>query len=172
MDKEICKNLIMSFKRMYEEEETLLNYINYYNSLIKWIKENLSFFTAEQIENSRLNVLINLNPDKYVVSNPELLLKKEYKRIGEREYETIDELLMSISDTLWDLVTIRSGKDCPNCIYDELRYVVAENQGRHELLLECETCGWTEHINGKIWNEGVVKIFPACLDEIKCVIDK
>lgn len=172
MDKKIFKNLIMSFKSIYEKEETLLSYINYYNSLIKWIKENLSFFTAEQIENSRLNVLVNLNPNKYVVSNPELLLKKENKRIGERDYKTIDDLLMSISDTLWDLVTIRSGKDCPNCIYDELRYVVAENQDRRELLLECETCGWTEHINGGQWNEGLVKIIPARVDEIKRVIDK
>ena len=171
MDIEIFNDLIMSFKRIYEEEETLLNYINYYRSLIKWIKEHLRFFSTEQLENSRLNILVDINPDKYVVSNPELLRKKEKKRIGERDYETIDDLLMSISDTLWDLVTIRSGIDCPNCIYDELRYVVAEDKDIHELLLECETCGWTEHINGEQWNEGLVKIIPATLDEIKSVMD-
>ena len=172
MDKKTFNDLIMSFKRIYEEEETLLNYVNYYKSLIEWIKEHLNFFSTEQLENSRLNVLMDLNPDEYVVSNPELLLKKENKRIGERDFETIDDLLMSISDTLWDLVTIRSGRDCPNCIYDELRYVVAEGKDAHELLLECETCGWTEHINGEQWNEGLVKIIPARLDEIKSVIDK
>lgn len=172
MNKEIFNNLIMSFKRIYEEEEALLNYINYYKYLIEWIKEHLKIFSAEQLENSRLNVLMDLDPNRYVISNPELSLKKENKRIGERDFKTIDDLLMSISDTLWDLVTIRSGIDCPNCIYDELRYVVAEDKDTHELLLECETCGWTEHINGEQWNEGLVKIIPARMDEIKRIIDK
>ena len=92
METEISKDLIMSLKRIYETEENLLNYINYYKSLIKWIKEHLKFFSVEQLENSRVNILINLNPDNYVVPNPELLLNKEKERIGEREYETIDDL--------------------------------------------------------------------------------
>ncbi len=74
-----------------------------------------------------------------MVPNPELLLNKEKERIGERDYETIDDLLMSIGDTLWDMVTIRAGIYCPNCIYDELRYVIAEKEGTQELLLQCET---------------------------------
>lgn len=44
METEISKALIMSLKRIYETEENLLSYINYYKSLIKWIKEHLKFF--------------------------------------------------------------------------------------------------------------------------------
>jgi hypothetical protein len=170
MDKKIFNNLIISLKKIYKEEEALLNYISYYKSLIGWIKEHLNFFSTEQLENNRLNVLMDLDPDRYVITNPELLLEKENKRIGERDFGTIDDLLMSISDTLWDLVTIRSGKDCPNCTYDELRYVVAKDKDTYELLLECETCGWTEHTNGDQWSEGLVNIIPARLDEIKSVL--
>lgn len=133
----------------------------------KMDKRTLKIFLVEQLENSRVNILINLNPDNYVVPNPELLLNKEKERIGERDYETIDDLLMSIGDTLWDMVTIRAGIDCPNCIYDELRYVIAEKEGTQELLLQCETCGWTEHQNSEQWKEGLVKIIPASLSEIK-----
>lgn len=172
MNKKIFSNLIISFKEIYEKEETLLNYINYYNALIKWVKDHISFFSTKQVTDSRLSVLLNLNPVCYVVSDPELLLEKELCRIGKKDYKTVEDLLMAISDTLWDLVTIRSGKDCPNCIYDELRYVVAKGEDTYELLLECETCGWTEHMDGKQWQEGIVEIIPASLDEIKNLVNK
>ena len=95
-----------------------------------------------------------------MVPNPELLLNKEKERIGERDYETIDDLLMSIGDTLWDMVTIRVGIDCPNCIYDELRYVIAEKEGTQELLLQCET---VDGQSIKMANNGKrdwLKLFP------------
>lgn len=169
MEEKSFQDIMISFRSIYRKREILLNYINYYNALISWIKEHINLFSKEQIETYRLDVLMNINPNYYIVDNPELCLEQEYKRIGKRKYDTVDSLLMSISDTLWDLVTIKSGKNCPNCVFDELRYVVAVDKKRNilELLLECETCGWTEYINGKQWAEGIVKIIPACIDDVK-----
>lgn len=171
MDKETFNDIVNSFRSMYKKNDIIIDYVNYYKALMSWVGKYMHLFSDEQIENGRFDVLINLDPDTYVISDPEILLEKEYKRIGERIYESIDDLIMSISDTLWDLVTIRSGVDCPNCIYDELRYVIAENKEKntHEILLECETCGWTQHIGGGQWREGIVKIIPASLEDVNHV---
>lgn len=174
MDKETFDKLIDSFRKIYEQKTILSSYINYYNALVLWLKEHSNLLSIEQLKTNRLDILLNIDSQKYVISNPELSLNQEYKRIGERDYETIEELIMSISTTLWDLVTIRTGIDCPNCIDDELRYVIAENKekGIHELLLECETCGWTEHSDGKQWKEEIVNIIPASMEEIKNKVHK
>lgn len=169
MGRKLNKDIMSSFRDIYHKKEIFSDYINYYSALVLWVKNHIDLFTKEQLENSRLDVLININPAQYIIEEPEIDLELEYKRVAERIYESMEDLVMTIGDTLWDLVTIRTGKDCPNCVCDELRYVIAQDKVREkcELVLECETCGWTEHINGKQWKEGIVKIIPANVEDIK-----
>lgn len=35
-----------------------------------------------------------------------------------------------------------------------------------KIVLECDTCGWTEYLNGKRWEEGKAKIYPIKNNEI------
>lgn len=168
MEERLNQEISNSFKCMLNIKDTLTSYENYYRALSSWVKNNIDNFSWELQKRTRLDVLLSINPDKYIVDNPELSLELEYKRIGERDYETIDDLAMTIGDTLWDLVTIRTGKDCPVCIYDELRYVVVKNKekGLLKVVLECESCGWTEYTDGTEWNEGIVEVFPANQEDI------
>lgn len=75
---------------------------------------------------------------------------------------------MVIRDTLRDLVTVQSGKYCPICFDGGLRYVMLENEHTNgkELILECDICTWTEHLDGREWIEGVAKIYPVNSEEI------
>lgn len=162
------KEALNSFQNLFEVEQHLESYITYYQALINWVKTNPEWFTDDLKKLCRLDVLLTLNPKQYVIDKPELLLELEKSRIGSREYETIDDLAMTIGDTLWDMVTIRSGKDCPNCQYDELRYVIAIDKISKDstLTLECESCGWSEYLDGKEWSGGICNVYPARKDEI------
>lgn len=163
MEDKLLHELNKSFKELLRRKEILASFESYYSALAFWVVENMDAFEYEMKDNKRLGVLLDINPSDYVIENPELSLSLECKRIGSNEFETIEDMLMTICDTLWDMVTIGSDKDCPNCIDDELRYVIAEDKSSNfrEIILECDTCGWTEHLNGKRWNEGIVKILPA-----------
>lgn len=167
MNKKRLSEMTESLRELYEKEESLLSYKNYYAALISWIKTHLHLLSEAQIKQNRLDVLISLNPDKYVVSDPGLNLKRECSRILSIPHSSVDTLLMVVSNTLWELVTIYSEVDCPNCICGGLYYVVAEDKERniHELLLECE-CGWTQSLNGEPWKKGIVQITPASIEDI------
>jgi len=164
----IDREILNSFHNLFDTEENFKNYVVYYQSLVNWVNEKSEWFTVDLKKSSRLDVLLTLDPQQYVVENPELSLNLEKRRIGLREYETIDDLAMTIGDTLWDLVTIRSGKDCPNCQYDELRYVLAidKTSKKSILTLECESCGWSEDIMGNAWSGGICDVYPARKDDI------
>lgn len=164
----IDREVLNSFQNVFEREGNLKSYVAYYQSLVKWVQSKSEWFTDDLKKSCRLDVLLALDPRQYVVENPELSLNLEKKRIGIREYETVDDLAMTIGDTLWDLVTIRSGKDCPNCQYDELRYVLAVDKISKEsiLTLECESCGWSEDIEGNEWDGGICDVYPARKGEI------
>lgn len=168
----IERTVLNSFQNLFEVEGNLESYVAYYQSLVKWIKANQEWFTDNLKKSCRLDVLLTLNPQYYVVKNPELSLDLEKKRIGQREYETMEDLAMTIGDTLWDLVTIRSGKDCPNCQYDELRFVLAIDVSSKEsiLTLECESCGWSKDIDGNNWSGEICDVYPARKDEIIRII--
>lgn len=159
----IDKKLLGSFQKVFDNPNATKDFLLYYITLSTWVKQNIEYFDEDVLKSNRLDVLLKLEPKEYIVDDPEILLDMEKERIGKREFETIDNLAMSIGDTLWDLVTIKSGKDCPNCIDDVFRYLIAENliTKDRKVILECETCGWTEKMDGSEWDEGIVNVVPA-----------
>ncbi|MCL6574043.1 MAG: hypothetical protein K6T88_20560 [Bacillus sp. (in: Bacteria)] len=163
MKKNINSQVWDSFIKVLENPETLKNFYNYYSAVICWVKAHDHYFSKELLVRNRLDILLNLEPETYIIDEPDLLLSMELKRIQEIGPKTKDSFLMIIGDTLWDLVTIKSGKDCPNCVYDELRYVLIVNKLKKEqkIVLECDSCGWSENTNGIPWDEGIVDTLPA-----------
>ena len=49
MEEKSFQDIMISFRSIYRKREILLNYINYYNALISWIKEHINLFSKEQI---------------------------------------------------------------------------------------------------------------------------
>ena len=140
---------------------------HYLSELFKWIKDNSLQFNKEFLEKYRIDTILELdNILDYLGYDAELYLDKEIERVFKNKPETEELFLMRIGNTLWDLVRKRTGKDCPYCMADELNYVLARSEKGQKIVLECDTCGWTEYLNGKRWEEGKAKIYPIRNDEI------
>jgi transcription elongation factor Elf1 len=151
-----------------ENIKSTATYIDYYISIVSWVKQNKKNLGKELIDTSRLGILLSLDPKLYISTNPEISLGLELNRLGRIQPRKLETIIMVIENTIWDLVTIRSRIDCPNCSDDELRYVLIKKEGNrdYELLLECETCGWIENLNRKKWNGKIIKVFPANKDHL------
>lgn len=101
------------------------SYMEYFLILVEWIKKY-----ETSLENSiywnRLSTVLDIHINDYLSKEPEILLNKESKRMFSVKPHSVDSFVMRLSDTLWDLIKISSGKECPRCRDDELNYVVAE----------------------------------------------
>ncbi|MBA4495502.1 hypothetical protein ACFO25_19975 [Paenactinomyces guangxiensis] len=164
MKKKLVAVLWDSFIEEVKSPGVLDSYLIYYLAIVNWITNNTRYFGDNSIKSKRLEICINLDPTLYVIDEPELSLSMELDRLERIKPSKMDTLVMVIEDTLWDLVTIKSGKDCPNCTDDELRYVLAKNESK--LLLECDTCGWIEYENGCKWDGGYTQVIPASKNDL------
>ncbi len=105
---------------------------------------------------------MNIDPNNYVVDNPDFRLSSEVYSFEMNKPSTLDNLLMIISGRLLEMCTIRSGKECPNCNGDELHYLLINTLSNEEkIILECKDCAWTENLDGVEWNEKVLNYIPA-----------
>jgi DNA-directed RNA polymerase subunit M/transcription elongation factor TFIIS len=164
------KSVLEGFLELFDEPSNLKDFETYYSTLTRWAKDNIEVFSATMLNNTRLDVLLDVDPKEYIVDYPEISLSMEKDRMqfSKPDEVTASILAMSIADTLWELVTLRSGKDCPVCIYSELRYFIAQirETKTRKLALECETCGWTEKLDGTEWDEGLIDEFPANKEDL------
>ncbi|KQO01100.1 hypothetical protein [Paenibacillus sp. Leaf72] len=167
MKETISSKLWNDLLKKLEKPDSLKDFLNYYITLTSWIKENDHYFKEGILGNKRLNVLLDLNPEIYVINRPDIVLSMELERKKTIIPKSKDSILMLLCNTLWELVTIKSGRDCANCD-DELRYVVEENgyEKKQQLVLECYSCGWTENYEGIPCNEKVDKIIPANKEDL------
>jgi len=164
MEKDTVGKLKTSFLSLLAEKENLSSFEKYYASLVSWTKDNTELLGEKLTENKDINALLELDPREYITEKPELSLDMEQKRLEGVEYDSIGSFIMAVQNTLWDMVIIESDKNCPICIYAGLKYVIFENEARNirELVLECYTCGWSEHLDGRKWEHGrVERILPA-----------
>lgn len=160
------------FKSIQQNQEIFNNYCNYFSSLVNWLKEHLYILNSELIFEYRLDNILDIDVRDYFSPNPEIELIQEKKRMFSHKPDTVDSLIMRISNTLWDIIKQRSGKDCPRCKDDELNYVIAEVQKTKEkkLILECDTCGWAENLDNTKWTQGSAIIHPISNSELKKLI--
>ena len=167
MKKQLPNHLWESFLDLLRKPDTLENYESYYNSMVFWIKNNYRNFTEELLKCSRLDVLININPEFYLNDCQDFYLESELKRFENNRPSSINTFAMIVGDRLWEMVAIKSGIDCPNCM-DEFRYVLIEKpSGEKNVVLECESCAWSENIDGTKLDEGLVKVMPANKQDLK-----
>lgn len=166
-------SMINSFYEIYSDKNNLSSYKNYYNALRLWVKKNENKLRSRLQHDYRLRMLIDLDVDKYLVDNPEILLEDEKKRMSRINFSNINTMLMIICDTMWDMVTIRSNKNCPCCGDGDLRYIrVSLNNGSHEaVLLECNICGRLANMDGSRYEgERIDRYYPVCKDEMTKVL--
>ena len=166
--------LKQEFEELLQDESNLESYLIYYQALVSWTKSNWIYFPEKIKEEKDFKTLLNIDPIDYLADNQELSLKMERKRLESLKYKKIEDLAWAIKSTLWDLVVFRSGKDCPVCIDDELRYVVVENQEtlERQIGLNCFTCNWMETTEGHKWESKVNGIFPANRKDVEDMMKK
>lgn len=157
MKKLINEQLWNDFISMLKESTS--SYEVYYSALVSWIRNNPRWFSNEMLKKSYLGILITLDPSKYIVDDPEFQLENELERYKNNKPRDINTLVMLIESKLWDMASIRSQKDCPNCGYGELRYLLIEK--KDHILLECRDCAWTEYVDGIKYNDGIARMLPA-----------
>ena len=159
--------LLNSFREIYADENNLSSYKNYYCALRTWVKKNANYFRDRLWKNERLMILLDLDVDKYLVDNPGIIWAMEKGKICGMNFKRDEELLMIISDILWDMVTVFSDLNCSCCDDCNLRYVKMEaERGNTELLLECGTCGFVFHVDGSRYQGGIKTLYPASKKEI------
>lgn len=162
-----------NFLMIKDKKDIFLDFQHYLLELFNWIKDNSSQFKKELLEKYRIDTILELdNVLNYIGCDAEIYLDKEIERIFKNMPETEELFLMRIGNTLWDLVRKRTSKDCPCCMADELNYVLAKTKEGSNIVLECNTCGWTEYLNGKRWEEGKAKIYPISNIEISSITQK
>lgn len=162
-----------SFLELKNKKDIFLDLEHYSSELYKWIRDNSMRFNKELLEKYRIDVLLELNNIvDYLGCDADICLDKEVERMFKDIPKTEEEFLMSIGNTLWDLLRKRTDKDCPCCLSDDLNYVLAETEKEKKIVLECNTCGWIEYLNGKEWGEGKTKIYPISNTEIQAIMQE
>jgi len=168
----LIPRLWKSFKAL-EIESNLVSYENYYRALATWIINHKKLIGDKILNDFRLDILIELDPTKYVIENMGdngVSLKMEHNRMfGGEKPKHLEMLIQTIANTLWDLATMYSGLNCPDCIYDDgLRYVIIEDENSKErnFALSCESCGHLQKFDGEILSRERVKIIPANKEDI------
>ena len=160
----LTPRLWASFKRL-ETKSNLESFESYYKALSTWVMENKKCFGDSVLKDFRLDVLITLNPDECVINNNAISLEMEHKRMfGREKPKHLESIAKTIGGTLWDLATVYSGIDCPDCIYDDgLRYVmtISETTEEKKLALSCESCERLQTLEGTILSKEGLKIIPA-----------
>jgi len=169
----LTPRLWKSFKAL-EGEANLENHVSYYQALASWVKEiyNKGLVNDDILKENRLNILIELDPEKYVLPNVDssgFYMYMEPNLMFSQEKPThLETLALNIGNTLWELATKHTGVDCPDCVYNAgLRYVMINQESSQdkELALHCSLCERLLALDGKILADGLT-IIPANRDDI------
>ena len=168
----LSQRLWDSFK-MLETEYNLASYSNYYRALSLWVMDNKDRIGDSIMKEFRLSILVELDTEKYIVGNEDssgIILSMEHERMfGREKPKYLETLVRKVGDTLWDLATVYSGIDCPDCIYDDgLRYVMIESEDTKDknLALYCESCERLQTLDGNVLSKEGIKIMPANKEDI------
>ena len=166
----VDKNLIRKYQAIFTDDNNLKDYKSYYLAYVNFINENRNYFDNTVLAMWGLDMLISIDPCKYIVSKPDLSLQMESQRMGKIILQKIDTIAMVIRDALWDMITVYSGIDCPRNKCDEFRYIkVQHGNGSTELVLECAGCGLILDMEGNEYNYNIATdtIFPVTQEEVE-----
>ena len=161
--------LLKEFNILFEDENNLKSYTNYFIALRDWVINNKYLFINELEKNSRLKMLIEINIDNYdleTIGRKNISLLYEKERMTGRRYKTTEDLLEEIDYTLWNMVSTEANLEC-DCIDSDFRYIKIQEDGCNEILIKCDFCGQIYNINGVKINREIKEYTPASSLELQ-----
>ena len=161
--------LLKKFNILFEDDNNLKSYTNYFIALRDWVINNKYLFINELEKNFRLKMLIQINIDNYdleTIGRKNISLLYEKERMTGRRYKTTEDLLEEIDYTLWNMVSIEANLEC-DCIDSDLRYIKIQEDGCNEILIKCDFCGQIYNLNGVKINREIKEYTPASSLELQ-----
>lgn len=126
-----------SFLETVSDKNNLSDYKTYYSVIVQWTKKHMYCFTPEIIADNNLDFLLSIDINEYVTENPDIKLMDEYERLKKLNPNKRSESAMLISDILREMITVKSGIDCPEC-NNEMIFCTGDNK----IFLSCDVCGY------------------------------
>lgn len=147
---------------IFSNERSMSSHEEYYRALVRFIRRNDRYFSKKILAAYELNTLITLDLEKYVIDPAVFSMEVEKEKYSTAEYTSISSLAMSISFSLWEMIAVYSGNDCPITGEYNMRYVLVEDADSKKFLLEeCEQCGCLRDQAGTEYTGTIEKITPA-----------
>lgn len=102
----------------------------------------------KELYNLYLSNYANLDLSKYPISHLGNAFKDflNYDYINQKPKD-IERAIVLTRDILWNLIVVKSEKECPNCGRDKLRVLTDESENR--LYLSCDECAYTENLKSE-----------------------
>lgn len=94
-----------------------------------------------------VELLYNISKINYPIGKTEASIDELRNRVGSYKPFSEDAMVMFLRNILWDLLVVRSTKECPRGDGVELCYLY--DSGINEIILMCDICGWTQKVNGE-----------------------
>lgn len=171
----VGERTIRSFMGIYENKENLLSFENYYAGLITWFRENQGRFDKEVVGRHRIKQLMEIDEKSYIITNPDIVLKKEKERIEKLFPMREDTFLMVFSDLLWEMLAYNTHIRCLcHGLEGEYRCVALKMKEDMPRILafECDNdlCGKLVDMNGNTIDGKVEIVFPATRMEVEKMV--
>lgn len=149
-------------------EKNRKDFISQYNFIISWVKDNIRYFDKNVLNLYNMYFLMEIDPDKYILQKQGFFINKQPYKLVPGHTNKLISIISSLSYHLFEMITISSDRSCP-IIQGDLKYVFFESidKKEKELVLECQNCSYTEHLNGTIWEKaGLIRSYPATKEEL------
>ncbi len=116
------------------------------------------------IKSNDFDFLLNLDVNEYIIENPDICLETEYERLTKMHMNNNRWLVsMIIGDILREMITVKSGFDCPRCSSETAFYIAEfDNTNERKRVLMCEECNWCLNENSR----NIKKLIPASMNQL------
>lgn len=136
------------------------------SAIITWISANMTKLDEGMIKKYKLDIISSLEPEHYPVEASEFDPKVEFSIMREHPPINYEAFISKLSETIWELISYRTGMMCPTCDSDELKALYDPNSSQNPLVLACDRCGWAQLPNGTQWN-GILALRAMTKEQLR-----
>lgn len=97
--------------------------------------------------------------EAYPLAYSDLCPVEEIRKLSRVPPSSAEVAVMFLRDLFWGAMVMRSAVSCPNCEGDDLRVLVAPPSD--EIVLACDSCGWSQTQDGEPWSSAERPIPPT-----------
>ena len=165
----LYEKLWMNFIDTLAKSEDFNSYESYYNIIVNWLGNNKDKFDLKTLKDNNLDVLVNINPEKYIIENIDVPpLENEVRRLKNIDLNSKNTIAMILSSTLWDMITTGTDEICPNCGSPDVRLIRVENKKykKEKIILMCQDCAWEKNVYGDLITDTDCDYLPANKEDI------